>query len=107
MEEITALMNKLPRNALEKIKNIEIPSFGPRPALASAGYGGGGGLDSLKDAAYQFMKEIEEKVFGKGTGIHFGSYFLLLRVKLRGKRKMLIGYLGRNFLQRGLLELIG
>ncbi|EOP55810.1 T7SS effector LXG polymorphic toxin [Bacillus pseudomycoides] len=69
LEEITALMNKLPRNALEKIKNIEIPSFGPKTALASAGYGGGGGLDSLKDAAYQFMKETGEKVFGKGEAL--------------------------------------
>jgi len=95
LEEITALMNKLPRNALEKIKNIEIPSFGPKTALASAGHGGGGGLDSLKDVyqsmkengkeffgkatgegrgldslkdVYQFMKENGEKVFGKGTG---------------------------------------
>ncbi|HGE5783265.1 TPA: T7SS effector LXG polymorphic toxin, partial [Bacillus pseudomycoides] len=69
-EEVEALRNKLPdsmKNVVEKIKNIEIPSFGPKTALASAGYGGGGGLDSLKDAAYQFMKETGEKVFGKDT----------------------------------------
>ncbi|MGG2017839.1 T7SS effector LXG polymorphic toxin [Bacillus sp. S10(2024)] len=67
LEEITALMNKLPKSALEKIKNIEIPSFGPRPAYAGIGNGGGGGLDALKDA-YQLMKETGEKVFGTGKG---------------------------------------
>ncbi|OFE02261.1 hypothetical protein BWGOE13_00410 [Bacillus mycoides] len=40
LEEVTALMNKLPssmKNALEKIKNIEIPNLFPEPALASGG----------------------------------------------------------------------
>ncbi|PGE80699.1 hypothetical protein COM55_26095, partial [Bacillus pseudomycoides] len=68
LEEITALMNKLPRNALEKIKNIEIPNFGPKTSFAGIGNGGGGGLDALKDA-YQFMKENGEKVFGKGEAL--------------------------------------
>ncbi|KIV72543.1 Putative toxin component near putative ESAT-related protein, repetitive [Bacillus mycoides] len=67
LEEVTALMNKLPSSIVEKIKNIEIPNVFPEPALAGIGKSGGGGLDSLKDA-YQFMKETGEKVFGKGTG---------------------------------------
>ncbi|PDY20886.1 hypothetical protein COM83_25100 [Bacillus cereus] len=57
-------------------------------------------------------KDLELKEFTKGTGKgsagvsevktlvdkekHLESYFLLLRVKLRGKRKMRTGYLGRN-----------
>ncbi|PFS00692.1 hypothetical protein COK55_31320 [Bacillus cereus] len=67
LEEVTALINKLPSSIVEKIKNIEIPNVFPEPALAGIGKSGGGGLDSLKDA-YQFMKETGEKVFGKGTG---------------------------------------
>ncbi|OOR55345.1 hypothetical protein BGP34_23375 [Bacillus mycoides] len=66
LEEVTALMNKLPSSIVEKIKNIEIPNVFPEPALAGIGKSGGGGLDSLKDA-YQFMKETGEKVFGKDT----------------------------------------
>ncbi|MED1559364.1 T7SS effector LXG polymorphic toxin [Bacillus paramycoides] len=69
LEEVTALMNKLPgsmKNVVEKIKNIEIPNVFPEPALAGIGKSGGGGLDSLKDT-YQFMKENVEKVFGKDT----------------------------------------
>ncbi|MGG2017850.1 hypothetical protein [Bacillus sp. S10(2024)] len=62
MEEITAFMNKLPRNALEKIKNIEIPSFGPRPALASAGYGGGGGSQLLKEYNKENRKKLKEYI---------------------------------------------
>ena len=82
-------MNKLPdsmKNVVEKIKNIEIPSFGPRPALASAGYGGGGGLDALKDA-YQLMKETGEKVFGKGTGNTntLGELFSVAKSETKGQ----------------------
>ncbi len=71
LEEITALVNKLPssmKNGLEKVKNIEIPGLFREPLLAGIGNGGGGGLDALKDAAHQFMKETGEKVFGKDTG---------------------------------------
>ncbi|EOP74307.1 hypothetical protein KOW_00059 [Bacillus cereus VDM006] len=71
LEEVTALMNKLPssmKNVVEKIKNIEIPNFGPKTSFAGIGNGGGGGLDALKDA-YQFMKENGEKVFGKGEAL--------------------------------------
>ncbi|WP_144466783.1 T7SS effector LXG polymorphic toxin [Bacillus nitratireducens] len=67
LEEITALMNKLPdsmKNVVEKIKNIEIPNLFPEPALASGGKFGGS--NSLKDT-YQLMKENVEKVFGKDT----------------------------------------
>ncbi|WP_233152512.1 hypothetical protein [Bacillus mycoides] len=78
MEEVTALMNKLPKNVVEKIKNIEIPNFGPKTSFAGIGNGGGGGLDALKDA-YQFMKENGEKVFGKGTK------------KAKGLRKQYVG----------------
>ncbi|MGO0653470.1 T7SS effector LXG polymorphic toxin [Bacillus mycoides] len=69
LEEVTAFMNKLPdsmKNVVEKIKNIEIPNVF-EPSYAGVGKVGGGGLDSLKDAAYQFMKETGEKVFGKDT----------------------------------------
>ncbi|WP_260870061.1 hypothetical protein [Bacillus nitratireducens] len=44
MEEVTALMNKLPssmKNVAEKIKNIEIPNLFPEPSLASGGKVGG------------------------------------------------------------------
>ncbi len=71
LEEITALVNKLPgsmKNGLEKVKNIEIPGLFREPLLAGIGNGGGGGLDALKDAAHQFMKKTGEKVFGTGTG---------------------------------------
>ncbi|MGH0796964.1 hypothetical protein ACQVTT_22700 [Bacillus mycoides] len=71
-------MNKLPKNVVEKIKNIEIPNFGPKTSFAGIGNGGGGGLDALKDA-YQFMKENGEKVFGKGTK------------KAKGLRKQYVG----------------
>ncbi len=81
LEEITALVNKLPssmKNVLEKIKNIEIPGLFREPLLAGIGNGGGGGLDALKDA-YQLMKETGEKVFGKDTK------------KAKGLRKQYVG----------------
>ena len=69
-EGVAALRNKLPdsvKNVGEKIKNIEIPNFGPKTSFAGIGNGGGGGLDALKDT-YQLMKENGKKVFGKDTG---------------------------------------
>ncbi|PFJ73713.1 hypothetical protein COI95_23445 [Bacillus cereus] len=37
LEEVTALINKLPSSIVEKIKNIEIPNVFPEPALAGIG----------------------------------------------------------------------
>ncbi|MEK4835091.1 T7SS effector LXG polymorphic toxin [Bacillus sp. FSL H8-0545] len=88
LEEVTALMNKLPssmKNVVEKIKNIEIPNFGPKTSFAGIGNGGGGGLDALKDA-YQFMKENGEKVFDKDAGkdkVDYGK----LKEKLNNRYK--------------------
>ncbi|WP_459501067.1 hypothetical protein [Bacillus sp. C1] len=57
LEEITALVNKLPssmKNGLEKIKNIEIPGLFREPLLA--GIGNGGGRNALGGELFSVAK---------------------------------------------------
>ncbi|WP_144488640.1 glycohydrolase toxin TNT-related protein [Bacillus nitratireducens] len=64
LEEVTALMNKLPssmKNVVEKIKNIEIPNLFPEPLLA--GVGNGGGRNALGGELFSVAKSET-----KGTG---------------------------------------
>ncbi|EOQ09105.1 cytoplasmic protein, partial [Bacillus cereus VDM021] len=64
LEEVTALINKLPssmKNVGEKIKNIEIPNLFPEPLLA--GVGNGGGRNPLGGELFSVAKSET-----KGTG---------------------------------------
>ncbi|WP_426940620.1 DNA/RNA non-specific endonuclease (plasmid) [Bacillus mycoides] len=66
LEEVTALMNKLPdsmKNVVEKIKNIEIPNLFPEPALA-----GGGNLGERKTLGELFSARGTVNRTVNGTG---------------------------------------
>ncbi|MGG0725080.1 T7SS effector LXG polymorphic toxin [Bacillus mycoides] len=64
LEEITALMNKLPKNALEKIKNIEIPNLFPEPALA------GGGRVGERKTLGELFSVAKSETKGTGNTVH-------------------------------------
>ncbi|WP_426981410.1 T7SS effector LXG polymorphic toxin [Bacillus pseudomycoides] len=81
LEEVTALINKLPssmKNVGEKIKNIEIPNLFPEPLLAGVGNGGGrnplgGELFSVaksetKEQAQNANRLSGEKLPAEGSG---------------------------------------
>ncbi|MBO1628477.1 hypothetical protein [Bacillus arachidis] len=55
------------RYAMKKLGEY-VPKFGRGPSLATeaAGVVSGGGKQSLKDDAYQYVKDTGEKVFGSG-----------------------------------------
>ncbi|HDR7600717.1 TPA: DNA/RNA non-specific endonuclease [Bacillus mycoides] len=57
LEEVTALMNKLPDSIVEKIKNIEIPNLFPEPVLA-----GGGNIGERKTLGELFSAGTEGTV---------------------------------------------
>jgi hypothetical protein len=75
LEEVTALMNKLPdsmKNVVEKIKNIEIPNLFHEPLLAGVGNGGGrnalgGELFSVAKSETKGQAQNANRLSGEGA----------------------------------------